>query len=186
MVQQLTGAAGSWTGSGTISYAYQWYRCDPSGAHCSSIHGATKATYTQVAKDVGQTIGFAVHATDTTGTMSAYASLVGPVAAANATLISTAQPTITGTPKQSQTLQVTNGAWNQTPTSIGYQWQRCNPNGRLCTPVPGATASSYDHGRRQRPHTPRGRPRHLKRRDTAEPQRHDRPASLTRPKSRQA
>ena len=85
--RQLTGSTGTWSGSGAIGYGYQWYRCDAAGAHCKSVHGATKPTYTLVAKDVGQTLGFAVHATDATGTATAYASLVGPVAAADATLV---------------------------------------------------------------------------------------------------
>ena len=43
------------------------------------------------------------------------------------------------------------------PSSLAYQWQRCNANGRLCTPIAGATASTL-HGEcsGQRPHTPRG------------------------------
>jgi hypothetical protein len=141
--RQLTGAAGSWFGSGAIKYAYQWHRCDTAGAHCKSIRGATGRTYTLVAKDVGKTIGFGVRATDKTGTTRAYASLVGPVAGLKAKLVSTGQPTITGVPKDGQTLQVSAGSWSPTPTTIGYQWLRCNPNGRLCKPLPGATSSTY-------------------------------------------
>jgi hypothetical protein len=140
---QLTGSAGTWSGSGTISYAYQWYRCDPTGAHCLSIHGATKPTYTQVAKDVAHTLGLTVKATDAGGTTTAYASLVGPVAAATAALVSTVQPTLSGTPAAGQTLQVTAGTWSQTPTALAYQWQRCNANGRLCASIAGATAATY-------------------------------------------
>jgi hypothetical protein len=141
--KQLTGVAGTWAGSGTIQFAYQWYRCDAAGAHCKSVHGSTKPTYTQVAKDVGSTLGFAVRATDANGTTSAYASLVGPVAAAASPLVSTAQPTVSGTAAPGQTLQVSPGSWNQTPTVFGYRWQSCNPNGRLCTAIAGATAATY-------------------------------------------
>jgi hypothetical protein len=141
--RQLTGAAGSWFGSGAIKYAYQWHRCDTAGAHCKSIRGATGRTYTLVAKDVGKTIGFGVRATDKTGTTRAYGSLVGPVAGLHARLVSTGQPTIVGVPKDGETLQVSAGSWSPTPTTIGYQWLRCNPNGRLCKPLPGATASTY-------------------------------------------
>jgi hypothetical protein len=141
--RQLTGAVGSWSGSGAIKYAYQWHRCDTAGAHCKSIRGATGRTYTFVAKDVGQTIGFAVRATDRTGTRKAYASLVGPVAGPTAKLVSTGQPTVIGVPKEGQTLQVSAGSWSPTPTTIEYQWQRCNPNGRRCKPLAGATASTY-------------------------------------------
>jgi hypothetical protein len=140
---QLTGSVGTWTGTGTIAYSYNWYRCDAAGTHCLSIHGATKATYTEVATDVGHTLGFAVHATDGNGTTTGYAALVGPVAATNAALASTAQPTISGTAAPGQTLQVSSGSWSQPPTALSYQWQRCNANGRLCTPINGATANTY-------------------------------------------
>ena len=141
--RQLTGSTGTWSGSGVIGYGYQWYRCDAAGAHCKSVHGATRPTYTLVAKDVGQTLGFAVHATDATGTATAYASLVGPIAATTSTLVATTQPTIAGVAKQGQTLQVSEGSWNRKPASVTYAWQRCNPNGRLCVPIAGATAATY-------------------------------------------
>jgi hypothetical protein len=136
---QLTGNPGTWSSSATISYTYNWYRCDAAGAHCLSIHGATKPTYTLGAKDAGHTLGFAVHATDANGTVSGYASLVGPIAAAGAALASTASPAISG----AGTFQVSNGSWNQTPTAFAYSWSRCNANGRLCTPIDGATAAAY-------------------------------------------
>lgn len=140
---QLTGTVGTWSGAGTIAYTFNWFRCDTAGAHCVSIHGATKATYTQSAKDVGHTIGFAVHAADGNGSATAYASLVGPVAAPGTTMTATAQPAITGTAAPGQTLQVSVGSWSQTPASVTYQWQRCNANGRLCASITGATAATY-------------------------------------------
>jgi hypothetical protein len=141
--KQLTGTPGSWSGSGPISYAFQWYRCDASGAHCKSVHGATGATYEEVAKDVGQTLAFAVRASDSAGTSTLYTGVVGPVAAASSTLAATAQPAITGSAQQGQTLQAGSGAWTETPSAVGYQWLRCNANGRLCAPIAGATASTY-------------------------------------------
>jgi hypothetical protein len=141
--KQLTGVAGTWSGSGTITYAYQWYRCDAAGAHCKSIHGSTKSTYTEVPKDLGNTLGLTVRATDATGTNPAYASLIGPVAAKSSPLYATAQPTITGTPTPGQTLQVSTGSWSQPPTAYNYRWERCNANGRLCALVPSVTAAGY-------------------------------------------
>ena len=38
---RLAAGTGTWTSTTTMAYTYQWYRCDQSGAHCSSIHGAT-------------------------------------------------------------------------------------------------------------------------------------------------
>jgi hypothetical protein len=141
--RQLVGSVGSWAGSGAIAYGTQWYRCDASGAHCKSIRGATKSTYTLVAADVGQTLGFAVRASDAGGTTAAYASLMGPVAAASAGLVSTGQPLVTGTASVGGTVQVSSGGWTQAPASFGYQWVRCNANGRLCVPIAGATGASY-------------------------------------------
>lgn len=139
---KLTASPGSWSGSGTITYAYQWYRCDANGAHCTSIRGATRGTYTEVAADVGRTIGLTVHATDTTGTTAAYAALAGTVAPAGG-LAATAQPTLTGTAAVGQKLAVQQGGWTTTPSSFAYGWLRCNANGRLCSAIDGATSSAY-------------------------------------------
>ena len=142
--KRLSATAGTWAGSGTITYAYQWYRCDGNGAHCSSVHGATKGTYTLVSADVGQTIGLTVRATDSTGTTPAYASLAGPIAAKSAALAATAQPTLGGTATVGQVLTVVPGTWSGgAPTTFTYAWLRCNANGRLCAPITGATAATY-------------------------------------------
>jgi hypothetical protein len=142
---QLTGTAGTWSGSGTIGYAYQWYRCDAAGAHCSSIHGATAATYKLVTQDISHTMGLTVNATDSAGKASAYASLVGPIAAAGASLVATVQPTVTvtGTGAIGKPVSVSTGTWSPTPTAYSYAWQRCNANGRICTPIAGATLATY-------------------------------------------
>lgn len=139
---KLTASAGSWVGSGTISYAYQWHRCDAVGAHCSAIRGATRGTYTQVSGDVGRTLGLTVRATDATGTTAAYAPLAGAVAHAGG-LAASAQPTVTGTAKAGGMLKIAQGGWTSTPASFAYAWLRCNGNGRLCTTIAGATADSY-------------------------------------------
>jgi hypothetical protein len=142
--KQLTGVPGTWTSGGAITYAYQWYRCDQNGAHCSSVHGATKATYTLVAKDVGHTVGLTVRATDSTGTAPAYASLVGLVAPTGAPLVASTQPAVTGTPAIGSTLTVGTVTWTGTPTGTTYAWLRCNANGRLCTPIPSETTATYE------------------------------------------
>src|SRR3954470_16958016 len=103
--QRLTASPGTWTGAGAITYGYQWYRCDPNGAHCLSIHGATRATYVQVARDVGRTLALTVSATDSTGTTAGYAPLAGLVAA-RAAPAAKAQPTLTGDAIVGRTLQV--------------------------------------------------------------------------------
>jgi hypothetical protein len=141
--RKLTATNGTWTGTGAVTYTYQWYRCDGTGAHCSSVHGATRATYTAVAADVGKTIGLTVKATDTTGTIAAYAGLVGPIAAQAATLTATTAATVTGTPAVGTALTAAGAAWSEATTSTAYSWQRCNAHGRICSFITGATSSSY-------------------------------------------
>jgi hypothetical protein len=141
--KQVTGGAGSWEGSGTISYAYQWSRCDARGAHCSTIRGATRTTYTQVAADVSHTLALTVRATDAAGTTAAYSSLAGLVAGAGSTVATRAQPALAGIPALGQTLTVTGGRFTATPTSLAYAWLRCNANGRVCIAIAGATSAGY-------------------------------------------
>ena len=141
--KQLTGTAGVWSGSGGISYAYQWYRCDPNGAHCSTIKGATRNTYREVAADAAHTLALTVHGTDATGTTAAYSSLAGLVAPATAALAARAQPSLAGAPAVAQPLTVTGGAYTVKPVSSTFAWLRCNANGRACSPIPGATSDTY-------------------------------------------
>lgn len=139
---QLVATPGTWTGTGVLDYRYQWYRCDALGAHCSSIHGATRATYVQVARDVGGSIGLTVSATDSTGTAAAYAPLAGLVASAKTTLLAARQPAVSGTATVGQVVTVAPVKWSVAATST-YAWLRCNVNGRICAPVDGAVSASY-------------------------------------------
>jgi len=139
----LTGLSGAWAGFGAIAYHFQWYRCNAAGSHCLSVHGATSPSYTAGGKDVGKTIGLTVSGTDSTGTASAYSSLVGPIAPPRPLLESTAQPVVSGAPLVGKTLEVTTGTWSPAPGAITYVWERCNANGRACAAIARATSSSY-------------------------------------------
>jgi hypothetical protein len=55
----------------------------------------------------------------------------------------TTAPAITGTAQQGQTLQVSNGAWTNSPTGYAYQWRRCDSSGTSCAGISGATTASY-------------------------------------------
>jgi hypothetical protein len=68
--ETLTASSGSWTG-GASSYAYRWQRCDPAGASCTAIAGATAPTYVVAAVDAGFTIRVAVTARNGTGRTTA-------------------------------------------------------------------------------------------------------------------
>lgn len=140
---RLVGRPGTWVGTGTITYAYQWYRCDSAASHCSSVHGATKPTYVAVAKDIGATVGISVRATDSTGTAVAYGSVAGIVQPSTATLVPTIQPIIAGSAKVGSKLTVKGGLWTVKPKSLTYTWMSCNANGRVCSPIAGATTATY-------------------------------------------
>src|SRR5206468_1012970 len=43
--QTLAANPGSWSGTPPISFAYQWRRCNDTGASCQDIAGATTQTY---------------------------------------------------------------------------------------------------------------------------------------------
>ena len=54
--------------------------------------------------------------------------------------VNTAVPVISGTAQSGQTLTASSGTWQNSPTSYGYQWSRCNSS---CTTIGGATSASY-------------------------------------------
>lgn len=69
--ETLTTNRGTWTGSPSPTYAYQWVRCDADGLNPADIASATSSTYVLVQADVGGTIKVRVTATNTEGSASA-------------------------------------------------------------------------------------------------------------------
>jgi polysaccharide biosynthesis protein PslG len=146
--QTLTGNAGTWSGV-SLSYAYQWLRCDSAGNACAAIAGAGAASYPTASADVGQTLRFAVTATNKNGAVTVSSnpsSVVAPPPASPAPPQNTALPQISGVAQSGQTLTGSAGTWSGSPTSYGYQWQRCDSVGANCANVVGATSTSYGLG----------------------------------------
>lgn len=85
----LTASPGSWSGTTPISYAYQWLRCDSSGANCGSISGATSQSYLLVSADVGRTMRVKVTASNSAGSSSAQSAQTALVASSGSTGSST-------------------------------------------------------------------------------------------------
>jgi Concanavalin A-like lectin/glucanases superfamily len=72
--QTLTASPGAWSGTQPMTFAYQWRRCDSSGANCSDIAAATTANYVPGVgppTDVGSTLRVVVTATNSTGSATA-------------------------------------------------------------------------------------------------------------------
>jgi hypothetical protein len=64
--QPLTAAPGAWRNP-PVSFAYQWQRCDASGAACTAIPGATGQSYNVAAADAGAALRVAVTASNKVG-----------------------------------------------------------------------------------------------------------------------
>jgi hypothetical protein len=137
----LTEAPAQWSNSPT-STTIQWWLCNSSYASCQAIAGATKTTYTPVMTDAGGQLQTRETATNAGGSTPSVSAFAGPVTIGTSVPQpgNAAPPTISGTAQQGAVMTATNGSWTDNPGAFGYQWVRCEPS---CTPIPGATASSY-------------------------------------------
>jgi hypothetical protein len=81
----LTADPGDWQGTPTITYTYQWQRCDATGANCVDIPGATGKTYDLTDADVGHTVRVIVVANNDAGASNPASSGASAVVAPPAT-----------------------------------------------------------------------------------------------------
>jgi hypothetical protein len=132
------------------AFSYGWLRCNAAGGSCASIAGASAATYTPVAADVGSTLRGAVTpsggpALSTEATQVVKAVNLGPVIAGGTTVATVAanMPSITGTLQVGQVLTSTTGTWAGAAVTISRQWLRCSAIGDQCVAIAGATAATY-------------------------------------------
>jgi hypothetical protein len=79
--QVLTVGNGAWEGSTPMSYAYHWQDCNASGEACSTVNGATSASYTATEGDVGHALRAIVTATNSAGSASASSAATAAVTA---------------------------------------------------------------------------------------------------------
>ena len=52
-------------------------------------------------------------------------------------------PVLSGAAQQGDTLSVTDGNWDDSPTGFSYSWENCDSSGSNCSPIGGAGSSSY-------------------------------------------
>lgn len=128
--QALTSTTGTWTGNPSPTYSRQWLRGS------TAISGATAASYTLVAADVGQAISVRVTATNSQG--SAQATSAATAAVSGIAPVNTVAPALSGTPIVGETLTVTNGTWTGTPApTYARAWLRDG------SAISGATGTTY-------------------------------------------
>jgi hypothetical protein len=66
----LTTNAGTWTGTGPITYAYRWQRCDGTGAACQTLPGAEGPSLTPTVADKGSRLRVVVFASNAVSAVS--------------------------------------------------------------------------------------------------------------------
>jgi hypothetical protein len=69
--ETLTATSGTWTSASTLSYAYQWRRCNAQGNGCSNIGGADSSSYLVKKADIGDTLRIRVTAKNADGSAQA-------------------------------------------------------------------------------------------------------------------
>jgi hypothetical protein len=139
--QQLQATTGNWTGTPPPTFTYQWQSCDSGGNNCSPIQGATASSYTIQAADVGHTLEVVVTGSNNVGSSQAASA---PTVVVTQAPVNIGLPQISGTVAVGLQLQTTAGNWNGAPApTFTYQWQDCNSSGNNCSPIAGATASTY-------------------------------------------
>lgn len=113
-----------------VAMTYQWLRDG------QPISGATGTTYVLTVLDFNKAVSLRV-----TGKKSGFSDGVTVSNAIGTTaggaLQATAQPTVTGTAKVGNTLQVTPGTWSQPSPTFTYQWLRTG------APIPNAHSAGY-------------------------------------------
>ena len=149
--QQLTEVAGVWD-MPNYTIAIQWWDCTANmtpPAGCTMIAGATAASYTPTASDVGKPLAVSETATNSS------AQSTGPVFSALTAAVlppppvSNSPPSITPAtqPQQGQTLTEVPATWDMPNYTITLQWWDCpasvTPSSTNCTVITGATTSSY-------------------------------------------
>ena len=65
--QTLSASSGTWTSASTITFKYQWRRCNAQGNGCSNIGGADSSNYQLKSNDVGHTVRVRVTAKNADG-----------------------------------------------------------------------------------------------------------------------
>jgi subtilisin family serine protease len=125
--QTLSASEGTWGGSFPVAYAFEWQRCDATGAGCVDAAGATGVSYVLTGDDVGSTFRVAVTASDAGGSAIATSLPTAVVAAAPRPPAVSAPPAVTGDAREGATLTAAPGVWTASGAfDQSYAWERCS------------------------------------------------------------
>jgi len=139
--RNLVADPGTWSGSTPMTFAYQWRRCDATGADCVDIDGATTRKHLLTDEDLGHRLRVVVTATNAMGSASSRSAATKAIGVRPAVVT---DPTITGLPGVGRTLTAGPGTWSgSTPMNFTYRWQRCDATGAACAPIDGADTRKY-------------------------------------------
>jgi len=148
----LTVTQGAWAGSPT-SFAFQWVRCAttggaPDGSDCVVIAGATTQSYVVSSADTGFPLRVRVTATNADGSNVAASAPTSLIVSQSQPPVKVSDPVLSGVASVGSTLTVTQGQWQNNPTSFAFQWVRCptsggNATASDCAAIGGATTQSY-------------------------------------------
>ncbi len=141
--QTLVASTGAWAGTAPFVFSYQWQRCSFLGGYCENIAGATSSTYTLGALDIASQFAVVVTASNAQGSASATSAETSPILGSLPSNLGL--PSISGLLQEGQLLSVGTGSWSGSlPISYSYRWQLCNPLGKECADISGATGSSLE------------------------------------------
>jgi alpha-tubulin suppressor-like RCC1 family protein len=158
--QNLSVTDGRWSVAGGISmsFGYQWFRCDSGSPvisdgrpdNCSQASGQTGSSYALSEADLGKFIVASVTATNSFNESVVAASNVSTQILSTPTLVTA--PTVSGTRLTGNDLSVSAGSWAVYPAVVPtYQWYRCSSSvasvvttlPSQCSAIDGATLSTY-------------------------------------------
>jgi hypothetical protein len=151
--QTLSTTTGTFNVLGAATYAYQWTACMTGSPYtCTDIPGATSATHTLSAADIGMSVRARVTVTNAAGSdsmTSQWGQAVVPIAPSPA-----ATPSVSGSAQVGSTLAFSGTAWTSSvPVTEYVTWQSCAADGSDCRGVGWSATfdlTSAQLGRRMR------------------------------------
>ena len=155
--ETLTATSGTWSGSGPISFTYQWRRCDAGGGTTATAPRPARPARS-APSDVGHTIRVEVRGEEP---VRLDGGDVGRRPASSRRRArsrpSSAPPVISGFAREGQVLTAAPGTWANAPTSFQYNWRRCDVNGNNCDGFANGPQVKLAVRRRRPPDPRRGR-----------------------------